>query len=73
MTAHPDQSTAIALSYFQGQDRPRWGARLELPASGDPEGYGATPDEALRNLADALSTADIERLRVLHSHGSEDR
>lgn len=52
------------LYRFRSHDRPRWAARIDLPEIGSPEGYGATPDEALRSLAGKLTNMDLERLRL---------
>lgn len=52
------------LYRFRTRTRPRWAARIDLPVIGSPEGYGATPDEALRALAGKLTNTDLERLRL---------
>jgi hypothetical protein len=55
----------VRLYRFQTRMRPRWAARIDLVELGTPEGYGATPVEALRELASKLTTSDLERLRLL--------
>jgi hypothetical protein len=54
----------IRLYRFRTRMRPRWAARIDVPELGTPEGYGATPVEALRELASKMTTQDLERLRL---------
>lgn len=58
----------IRLYLFPTGTRPRWAARIDLPSIGAPEGYGALPDQALRALADQLTSGDIARMRA-HAAG----
>jgi hypothetical protein len=61
MSERVEQHVPIRLYRFRGRTRWRWGAQLPTVAGGL-EGYGATPDEALRALTEGLELDDLAAL-----------